>query len=73
MAEVLTKQKNIGLSVKQYQALAEAYQKLGELFAVENQAKQKPSLKTLKGIWKGVEVNDEDFEVAEKSLFKTAL
>lgn len=75
MAETITeKPGNITLSAKDYQVLLEAYQKLGE-FLIANKKKKKitPSLKTLYGIWKGVKVDEQDFEKAEKSLFKTSL
>ena len=73
MAKVSTKvPKNIILSKEDYIKLLEVYQKLKEILASKEEKKITPSLKTLYGIWKGVKVNEEDFEEAKKSLFKAS-
>ncbi len=72
--DTLIKQKQTGLSTKEYQTLFEVYQKLDQFFSTQKKEKQeKPLLKTLYGIWKGVKIDEQDFEKAEKSLFKTDL
>lgn len=73
MPKALAEKSEITLSTKDYQALFEAYQKLGQFLAIQKKKKATPLLKTLYGIWQGVKVNEEDFESAEKSLFKTSL
>lgn len=71
---ILTKkQEKIALSTKDYQALLEAYKKIGSVLGAEKKKKVVSSLKTLYGIWQGVKVNEEDFAETEKSLFKTSL
>jgi len=74
MAKVLTENsKNITLSKKDYLELLNIYQKLEKILLLPKKKKTFPSLKTLYGIWKGVKVEEKDFEDAKKSLFKTSL
>ena len=65
--------KNIILSREEYLKLLKIYQKLGEILISKKKKEMTPSLKTLYGIWKGVKIEEEDFEKAKKSLFKTSL
>jgi len=70
------KTKKIGLDTQKFQPLWEAYYKLGEFLATQNKEKNGGSNnipKTLYGIWKGVKIDESDFQKAEKSLFKNAL
>jgi hypothetical protein len=74
MVKVVEKNsKNITLSKEDYLKLLEAYQELGEILISKKKKKVVSSLKTLYGIWKGVKVEEKDFEEAKKSLFKTSL
>jgi len=74
MVKVIEKNsKNIILSKEDYLRLLEIYQKLEEILISKKKKKVTPSLKTLYGIWKGVKVEEKDFEEAKKSLFKTSL
>jgi len=74
MAKILAKKsKDIVLSKEDYLKLLELYQKLGEVLSFKKKKRTAPSLKTLYGIWKGVKVNEKDFEEAKKSLFKKSL
>lgn len=75
MVKVLTKnQKNIVLSKEDYLKLLEIYQKLKEILMSKKEEKKViPSLKSFYGIWKGVKIDEKDFEKTKKSLFKTSL
>lgn len=66
----------VGLNNQEFQTLWEVYYKLGEFLVAQNKKKNGGSNnlpKTLYGIWKGVKVDESDFQKAEKSLFKNAL
>jgi|GEM_PF-6154692 hypothetical protein len=65
--------KKVILPEEDYLKLLELYQKLGEILTFKKKKKAVSSLKSLYGIWKGVKVEEEDFEKAKKSLFKTSL
>lgn len=73
MPILIKKQEKVVLSTKDYQALLEAYKKIGSVLAAEKKKKIFSPLKTLYGIWQGVKVNEEDFAETEKSLFRTSL
>lgn len=69
---LLKKQKNITLSREEYLTLLEIYKKLEKILGAKKK-KTIPSLKSLYGIWKGIKVDEKDFEKAKKSLFKVSL
>lgn len=67
-----TAQKNhFVISPKEYFQLLELLKKLEEVLAVSKKGTLKA--KSLYGIWKGIQVNEEDFQAAKKSLFKSSL
>ena len=63
----------IYLSKEEYLKLLEIYKKLGEILVSKKTKKNKASFKSLYGIWKGVKIDEEDFEEIKKSLFKSSL
>jgi hypothetical protein len=65
--------KEVILSKEDYLKLLELYQKLGEILILKKKKKTTSFPKSLYGIWKGVKVEEEDFEKAKESLFKTSL
>lgn len=74
MVKVLTKNsKNITLSKEDYLKLMNIYQKLEEILLSSKKKKAASSLKTLYGIWKGIKIEEKDFEGAKESLLKTSL
>lgn len=74
MANVATKNaENIILSKKDYWKLMEAYQKISEILYTQKKKKGVSTPPTLYGIWKGVKVDEEDFQNAKKSLFPFSL
>ena len=74
MANLLTKKpEHIMLSKEDYLKLTEAYQKISEILYAPKKKKNLPPFHTLYGIWKGVKVNEKDFQETEKSLFPSSL
>lgn len=73
--DTLEKEK-VNLSKNDLQKLLQAYQIIGSFLAGQKKKKLvqvSQSLKTLYGVWKGVKVNEDDFSVVKKSLFKNSL
>ncbi|MEK7542653.1 MAG: hypothetical protein AAB524_03050 [Patescibacteria group bacterium] len=74
MANVAAKNaENIILSKKDYRKLMEAYQKISEILYTQKKKKALTAPHSLYGIWKGVKVNERDFQHAKKSLFPSSL
>ena len=72
MAKIFTSKK-INLSKDDFLKLLDAYQKIGQILSSKKMKKTVsviPTMKSLYGIWKGIKVDEKDFESAKKSLFK---
>jgi len=65
--------KNITLPKEDYLKLLQIYKELEKILVFPKKKKSTSSLKTLYGIWKGIKINENDFEMAKKSLFKNSL
>ena len=48
--------------MKNYQVLLDAYQKIGQVLDMQNLKEQGAKLKTLYGIWQGIEVEEKDLK-----------
>ena len=72
-----TLSEKVVLSKNDYLKLLEAYQKIGQILIFQKKKKSvptfKPVLKSLHGIWKGIKIDEKDFQGAKKSLFKSSL
>lgn len=72
-----TLSEKVTLSKNDYLKLLEAYQKIGQILIFQEKKKAvstfKPALKSLHGIWKGVKIDEKDFQRAKQSLFKFSL
>jgi len=73
MNGAINQKEKMGLSMKNYQVLLDAYQKIGQVLDMQKAKEQGAKLKSLYGIWQGIKVEEKDFKEAEKSLFKTDL